>query len=162
MCLKRQIKPFWQELISCHFKKYTERVWHAIWFYILSKASYSDMDTHVCVCVCERSMLTPRSTIRDTQDHIITFLPWQAVSSSAVLSSSVTWRQWCGCNKTCGPAPLPRLAEAGGERVPIPNMPCSAICHWAGGMDGGTEGGRGRSHSSCCHLDGPHSLYSAS
>lgn len=38
-------------------------------------------------------MLTPRSTIFNTRDHIITFLPWQAVSSSSVVSSSVTWKQ---------------------------------------------------------------------
>lgn len=36
------------------------------------------------------SMLSPRSTICNAQDHIITFLPWQAVSSSSVVSFSVT------------------------------------------------------------------------
>ncbi|TNN74522.1 hypothetical protein EYF80_015302 [Liparis tanakae] len=44
----------------------------------------------------DSSMLTQR-------DRIITFLHWQAVSSSGVVSFSVTRRQaWRGCNKTCG------------------------------------------------------------
>lgn len=45
--LEKANKAIWQELISCQFKNIQKCVRHAIWFYILSKASYSDMDTHV-------------------------------------------------------------------------------------------------------------------
>jgi len=136
-------------------------VWRAIWFYILWKASHSNMDTRVCVLRKglvnsvdgHLSMLVPRSTICNTQDHIITSLPWQAVSGSSSVSCSVTWRragrQWCGCNKTCSQHHC--QGEAGWEMVPIPYMPCSAICHRAG-----ADPREGSESLSCCHLDRPH------
>lgn len=98
--LEKANKTIWQELISCHFKNIQNTCGMPFGFIFYLKPLTA---TWIRVCVSRQgpvntesgnsSMLMPRSTICDTQDHIITFLPWQAVSSSSVVSSSVTWRQ---------------------------------------------------------------------
>lgn len=72
------------------------------------------------------STLSPRSTICNAQGRIITFLPWQAVSSSSVVSSGVT---------------------GGAVAVIRPVAGTSAKASWGGVRDGAHP-----LHALLCHL----------
>lgn len=104
-------KAIWQELISCHFKNILNVCGMPFGFIFYLKPLTAKwmsvaLQRTVNTEAGNSSVLPPRFIICGTQDHIITFLLWQAVSSSSMVSSSVTWRrasrQWCDCNKTCG------------------------------------------------------------
>lgn len=104
-------------------------MWHAIWFYILSKPLTA---TWISTCFAQW-MLEAGNSVTVLCAALATHEPyhylfhWQGLSGSSVVGSSVN------VNSVAVIRPVARSrAKAGQEMVPIPCVPSSAICHWAG------------------------------
>lgn len=104
-------------------------MWHAIWFYILSKPLTA---TWISTCFAQW-ILEAGNSVTLLYAALVTHEPyhyllhWQGLSRSNVVGSSVK------VNSVAVIRPVARSrAKAGREMVPIPCVPSSAICHWAG------------------------------
>lgn len=104
-------------------------MWHAIWFYILSKPLTA---TWISTCFAQwileaGNSVTVLYAALATHEPYHYLLHWQGLSRSSVVGSSVK------VNSVAVIRPVARSrAKAGREMVPIPCVPSSAICHWAG------------------------------
>lgn len=149
VCSKKANKTILQELISCHFKNIQSACGTPFGFiFYLSLLRRHGYLLRVLPSECwELETLSPCSMQRSQRmSHIITFFHWQGLGRSSVVGSSVK------VNSVAVIRPVARSgAEAGQEMVPIPCVPSSAICHWAGAE---RSGGRSPSHPCCCHRRG--------
>lgn len=104
-------------------------MWHAIWFYILSKPLTA---TWIYTCFAQwilgaGNSATVLYAALATHEPYHYLLHWQGLGRSSVVGSSVK------VNSVAVIRPAARSrAKAGREMVPIPCVPSSAICHWAG------------------------------
>lgn len=104
-------------------------MWHAIWFYILSKPLTA---TWISTCFAQwilgaGNSVTELYAALATHEPYHYLLHWQGLSRSSGVGSSVK------VNSVAVIRPVARSrAKAGRGTVPIPCVPSSAICHWAG------------------------------
>lgn len=119
-----------QELISCHFKNIQSACGTPFGFiFYLSLLRRHGYLLRVLPSECWELETLSLCSMQHSQrmSHIITFFHWQGLGRSSVVGSSVK------VNSVAVIRPVARSgAKAGQELVPIPCVPSSAICHWAG------------------------------
>lgn len=137
--LEEANKTIWQELISCHFRN-IQRARSTPFGFIF----YPKPLTVTRMCVTSRSTNTDGKLLHANamSEHLwhtgpYHYLwPWQPVSTSSTVSSVLHGSRQAGSGvaviRPVASTTAKATAEAGWATVPIPDMPCSAICRWAG------------------------------